>query len=139
MIYFDNFYRKSTRNHLTVEPTGNRFCFVMDLLRVLYSWPEIGLGSIGNRTSGLLCTNPPTIGSSLSLSLSLISLFLLISHSLSRHLSLSRAISLSFSDLLISLLLSVSLFASLSHRPCPSLSVSDIRRKKEKTKRKQEE
>jgi hypothetical protein len=73
----------SPENHPTIKPTGNRYCFSMGLLRVLYSWLEIGLGSTGNRTSGLHCTDPPMMGSSLSLS--------------RRSLSVSRSLSLSLS------------------------------------------
>lgn len=96
-------------NHPTLEPTENRYCFSMGLLRVLYSWPKIGLGSTGNRTSGLHCPDPPMIGSSLSLSLSLVDLSLF----LSRHLTLFAG-SLSLSDLSLSPHLSLSQTLDLS-------------------------
>jgi hypothetical protein len=131
---------RSPENHITIEPTGNRYCFGMGLLRVLYSWPELGLGSTENRTSGLHCTDPPMIGSSLSLSS--ISLCLPIS------LSFSLVISLSLSDLSLSPHLSLSnsrslsLFTSLSLFYHPSLCSSQVKeqdRRRTKEERREEE
>jgi hypothetical protein len=98
----------------------------MGLLRVLYSWLEIGLGSTGNRTSGLHCTDPPMMGSSLSLSRRSLSVSRSLSLSLSASHSLYR-ISLSVGSLpqspSLSLKLSISLSSHLSVFVLSSLSL----------------
>jgi hypothetical protein len=119
----------SPENHPTIEPTGNRYCFSMGLLRVLYSWPKIGLGSTGNRTSGLHCTDPPMIGSSLSLSPDL-SLFL------SRHLTLVAG-SLSLCRISPSVPISLSQTLDLSVSLCLcSLIPLSVRVSSERTRQK---